>query len=124
MDNMNGRSDEMKIVYLWKDGQQVLVFPNDEGEYVYPTENWTEQAPPEGIYAPFYYDGQKWIGQSKEDFEKTLPKEELDVDEKDEVIMDLTNQLAETNTKVENIQQAFMDLTEQVAAIQGGNSNG
>lgn len=114
----------MKIVYLWKDGHQVLVFPNDEGEYVYPTENWTEQAPPEGIYAPFYYDGQKWIGQSKEDFEKTLPKEEPDVDEKDEVIMDLTNQLAETNTKVENIQQAFMDLTEQVAAIQGGNSNG
>ncbi|OLS06485.1 hypothetical protein AUK68_06945 [Staphylococcus epidermidis] len=114
----------MKIVYLWKDGKQVLVFPNDEGEYVYPTENWTEQAPPEGIYAPFYYDGQKWIGQSKEDFEKTLPKEDVVIDEKDEIIVDLTSQLAETKSKVENMEQAFMDLTEQVASIQGGSSNG
>ena len=43
----------MKVVYLWKDGQQVLVFKNNDGEYEYPNEKWTEQAPPEGIYSPF-----------------------------------------------------------------------
>lgn len=59
-----------------------------------------------------------------DDFEKVIDSQPIEADEKDEIIMDLTNQLAETNTKIENIHQAFMDLTEQVAAIQGGNSNG
>lgn len=114
----------MKIVYLWKDGQPVLVDKNEEGEYVYPTEKWTEDKPPQGIFAPFYYNGQKWIGQSKEDFEKTLPKAERTFDEKDVIIIELTNQLAETKNKVEDIQKAFIDLTEQVATMQGGNTNG
>ncbi|PTI20876.1 hypothetical protein [Staphylococcus warneri] len=108
----------MKIVYLWKDGHQVLVFPNDEGEYVYPTENWTEQAPPEGIYAPFYYDGQKWIGQSKEDFEKTLPKEEPDVDEKDLAISQLTSTVAELTNQVELLQTGMAQIIEQHANIE------
>jgi uncharacterized membrane protein YqgA involved in biofilm formation len=34
----------MKVVYLWKNGQQVLVFSNNDGEYVYPKEKWTEQS--------------------------------------------------------------------------------
>lgn len=110
----------MKIVYLWKDGKQILVFPNDEGEYVYPTENWTEQAPPEGIYAPFYYDGQKWIGQSKEEFEKTLPNEEPVVDEKDKLIADLAIQVANMNKELEENNTLMSDLLVKVAQIQGG----
>lgn len=105
----------MKVVYLWKDGQQVLVFPNDEGEYVYPTENWTEQAPPEGIYAPFYYDGQKWIGQSKEDFEKTLEPVEEDFDEKDMAIAQLTGTVAELTDQVDLLQSGLAQLTEEHA---------
>ena len=37
--NMNGRSDEMKVVYLWKNGQAIIVQKNEEDEYVYPDEN-------------------------------------------------------------------------------------
>lgn len=114
----------MKIVYLWKDGQQVLVFPNDEGEYVYPTENWTEQAPPEGIYAPFYYDGQKWIGQSKEDFEEALPEQEPVFDEKDELIADLAIQVANMSQELEENNSLISDLLVKVAQIQGGQVNG
>ena len=118
MDNMNGRSDEMKIVYLWKDGQQVLVFPNDEGEYVYPTENWTEQAPPEGIYAPFYYDGQKWVGQSKEDFEKGLEPQPVEIDEKDNAIAELTSLVVDLTEEVSTLQLGMAQIIEQHANIE------
>lgn len=42
---MNGRSDEMKVVYLWKNGQAIIVHKNEEDEYVYPDEKWTENQP-------------------------------------------------------------------------------
>lgn len=57
-----------KQVYLF-DGTPYLAYLNDEGEYVYPKDEYTEVAPPEGIYQPFYYDGNEWIGTSKEDWE-------------------------------------------------------
>lgn len=114
----------MKIVYLWKDGQQVLVFQDDEGEYKYPTEQWTEQKPPEGIYAPFYYDGQKWVGQTKEDYEKNLPKADVRVSEKDSLIADLTMQVANLNSKLDENNNIVSDLLVKVAQIQGGQTNG
>lgn len=105
MDNTNGRSDDMKVVYLWKNGQQVLVFSNNDGEYVYPEEKWTEQKPPTGIYAPFYYDGQKWVGQSKEDFEKNVEVPEVEPDDKDVIIANLSEQLLNTQLEIENVKK-------------------
>ena len=29
----------MKVVYLWKNGQAIIVHKNEEDEYVYPDEN-------------------------------------------------------------------------------------
>lgn len=105
----------MKVVYLWKDGQQVLVFKNNDGEYEYPNEKWTEQAPPEGIYAPFYFDGQKWIGQSKEEFEKTLKSVKEEFDEKDMAIAQITDTVAELTNQVELLQAGLAQLTEKHA---------
>lgn len=93
----------MKIVYLWKNGQPVIVTLNEEGEFEYPTEKWTETKPDDGLYTPIYFDGQKWIGQSKEEFEKTLPPEPID--EKDVIIANLSQQLLNTQTEVENVKQ-------------------
>lgn len=42
----------MKVVYLY-DGTPYLAELNEEGEYDYPKEAWTETPPPEGIYEPF-----------------------------------------------------------------------
>nr|DAH60901.1 MAG TPA: hypothetical protein [Caudoviricetes sp.] len=120
MHKSNGRSEDMKVVYLWKNGQQVLVYQNEEGEYVYPEEKYTEEQPPQGIYAPFYYDGQKWVGQSKEDFENTLKKDDVTVDEKDTLIADLTIQVAGMNSKLEENNAVVSNLMLQVAQLQGG----
>lgn len=114
----------MKVVYLWKNGSSVIVYLNDDGEFDYPLENWTEIKPPDGIYAPIYFDGENWVGQSKDDFEKSIEPTEIEPDEKDMIITDLTEQVAQTNAEITNLKTAFVDLTEQVATIQGGNLNG
>ena len=102
----------MKVVYLWKNGQQVLVFSNNDGEYVYPEEKWTEQKPPTGIYAPFYYDGQKWVGQSKEDFEKNVEVPEVEPDDKDVIIANLSEQLLNTQLEIENVKKDMATVLE------------
>ncbi|MFZ8100088.1 hypothetical protein ACO1GT_00305 [Staphylococcus arlettae] len=54
----------MKIIYLY-DGTPLLIQSEDD----YPDKSWTETPPPEGIYQPYYFDGNEWIGTSKEDWE-------------------------------------------------------
>lgn len=111
----------MKIVYLWKNGQQVLVFSNNDGEYIYPEDKWTEQKPPTGIYAPFYYDGQKWVGQSKEDFENNVEVPTVEPDEKDVMISSLLKQNVEQQAQIDSTQKDIATLMELF--MTGGNTN-
>ena len=55
-----------KQIYLY-DGTPYLAFENEEGEYQYPEEAWTETPPPDGIYSPFYFNGDEWIGSTREE---------------------------------------------------------
>ena len=57
-----------KQVYLY-DGTPYLAFKNEDGEYQYPNDEWTEVPPPEGIYSPFYFNGNEWVGATKEEWE-------------------------------------------------------
>ncbi|MCH4489339.1 hypothetical protein [Staphylococcus haemolyticus] len=93
----------MKIVYLCNNGQSVLVFENEDGEFIYPDDKWTDVKPPNGLYAPIYYDGQKWVGQEKEEFEQTLP--EPPIDDKDLVIANLSQQLLNNQSEIENVKK-------------------
>ena len=60
----------MKVIYNYYDGTTYLLFNDDEE---WPEGDWTEVAPPPGIYEPYYFDGEKWIGTSKEEYEKNNP---------------------------------------------------
>ncbi|MCM3071740.1 hypothetical protein M3559_03615 [Staphylococcus equorum] len=62
----------MKIVYLWKNGTPVIIYKNEDGEFVYPVEKTTENNPPPGIYQPYYYDGNQWIGNTEESYKAML----------------------------------------------------
>lgn len=64
--------DNFKTVYLYN-GTPFLVTLDENEEYIYPQQPFTSVAPPSGIYSPFYFDGNKWIGASKEDWEKENP---------------------------------------------------
>ncbi|MCD8899318.1 hypothetical protein K2V49_03265 [Staphylococcus gallinarum] len=62
----------MKIVYLWKNGNPVIVNKNEDNEYIYPKEKYTEIKPPSGIYQPFYFDGSQWIGNTRSSWQQML----------------------------------------------------
>lgn len=106
---------ETKQIYFY-DGTSFLVMENENGELKYPEEQWTDIAPPEGIYSPFYFDGKKWVGTSYEKWLEQQPKNEVEEipNDKDVLISELTLQLMETQNTVANLQNNMADLTLQV----------
>ena len=94
-----------KQVFLY-DGTPYLAYLNSEGEYDYPNDEWTEVAPPEGIYSPFYFNGNEWVGSTKEEFEESLPKEEPIQPSASELMMASTQmQVAESSFQLRDTQK-------------------
>ena len=111
-----------KQVFLY-DGTPYLAFTNDEGEYDYPEESWTEVAPPEGIYSPFYFNGNEWVGATKEEYEELLPKEEAPQPSTSELMMASTQmQVAESSFQLRDTQkqlaQSMLDVAEKDKRIE------
>ena len=113
----------MKIVYLL-DGTPFIVEVNEEGEYVYPNDEWTEVPPPEGIYQPFYYDGNEWVGSTREEWLETLPKEEETEndkpDELDALNMRLIKNDLDHTKEIQALKQDIANLTKQMLGSEGG----
>ena len=94
-----------KQVFLY-DGTPYLASLNNEGEYDYPNDEWTEVAPPEGIYSPFYFNGNEWVGSTKEEYEESLPKEEISQPSASELMMASTQmQVAESSFQLRDTQK-------------------
>lgn len=107
----------MEQVYLY-DGTPFLLYKNANDEYIYPKDEWTEVAPPEGIYSPFYFNGNEWVGSTKEEYKKTLPKEELTQPSTSEIMMASTQiQVAESSFQLRDTQkqlaQSMLDIAEK-----------
>ena len=102
-----------KQVFLY-DGTPYLAFRNEDGEYDYPEEAWTEVTPPEGIYSPFYFNGNEWIGSTKEEYEATLPGKEPYVPNISEIMLAQAQmQVTKTANQLIKTQQEQADtLTE------------
>lgn len=111
----------MEVVYLY-DGTPFIVEKDDEGENIYPTDEWTTVKPTPGIYQPFYFDGNKWIGSTKEEWEASLPDKEIDPPNDGDILNSqlIINDL-EQNAKINILQQDIANLTAQLLKIQGGN---
>ncbi len=105
----------MKIVYLY-DGTPFIVDMNKEGEYVYPNDEYTEVAPPEGIYQPFYYDGNEWIGTSKEEWELNNIAEPTP-DELKLMVSNLQKQLVVSNLNMSKMSQVNMTQTNDIKEL-------
>ena len=96
---------DFKQVFLY-DGTPYLAFKNEDGEYDYPEEAWTETPPPDGIYSPFYFNGNEWVGSTKEEYEATLPKEEIPQPSASELMMASTQmQVAESSFQLRDTQK-------------------
>ena len=110
----------MKIVYLL-DGTPFIVEVNEEGEYVYPNDEWTEVPPPEGIYQPFYYDGNEWIGSTREEWLESLPKDKPVIpNDNDFLNAQLISNDIEHNGKINELQEDIANLTAELLKIKGG----
>ncbi|WP_239732998.1 hypothetical protein [Mammaliicoccus sp. E-M26] len=105
----------MKIVYLY-DGTPFIVELNEEGEYIYPKDEYTEIPPPEGIYQPFYYDGNKWIGTSKEEWELNNITDPTPDDLK-LMVSNLQKQLVMSNLNMSKISQVNMTQTDDIKEL-------
>lgn len=105
----------MKQIYLY-DGTPYLIMENENGEIQYPEERWTDIEPPEGLYEPIHFDGEKWVGAPYEEWLEQQPEIEVEEtpDDKDVLIADLTLQLMETQNTVVNLQNDMASLTLQV----------
>ncbi|PTI56376.1 hypothetical protein BU103_12310 [Staphylococcus xylosus] len=98
-----------KQVYLY-DGTPFLAFENEDGEYDYPEEAWTETPPPEGIYSPFYFNGNKWVGSTREEWIENNPKPELRIPSTNEYLLAQTQmQVAESSSQLRQSQNKMAD---------------
>ena len=112
----------MKVVYLY-DGTPYLVYKDEDGEFQYPNDEWTEVSPPEGIYSPFYFNGNEWIGTSKEEWELNNITDPTPDDLK-LMVSNLQKQLVMSNLNMSKMSQVNMtqtndikELKEQVANV-------
>ena len=99
----------MKVVYLY-DGTPYLVYKNEEGEYQYPNDEWTEVSPPEGIYSPFYFNGNEWVGSTREEWLESLPGDEDEEPDPSMIQMAQTQmQVAESSYQLRETQQKLAE---------------
>ena len=105
----------MKIVYLY-DGTPYMVYKDEEGEYQYPDDEWTEVSPPEGIYSPFYFNGNEWIGTSKEEWELNNITDPTPNDLK-LMVSNLQKQLVMSNLNMSKMSQVNMTQTNDIKQL-------
>lgn len=99
----------MKVVYLY-DGTPYLAYKREDGEYDYPNDEWTEIAPPEGIYSPFYFNGEEWIGSTKEEYESLLPGTDPYTPAKiEKLVASMQLQLSKSALNVNKLQKSLSD---------------
>ena len=104
-----------KQVYLY-DGTPYLAFKNEDGEYQYPNDEWTEVSPPEGIYSPFYFNGNEWIGTSKEEWELNNITDPTPNDLK-LMVSNLQKQLVMSNLNMSKMSQVNMTQTNDIKEL-------
>lgn len=101
-------------------GEPYLAFKDDDGEFQYPEDEWTTVEPPGGIYHPIYFDGNKWVGTSKEDWEAAQPKPDPIVPStSDRIIGNLQIQLINHETKFKNLESKYDELRNEIDILKG-----
>ena len=105
----------MKIVYLYN-GTPYMVYKDEEGEYQYPNDEWTEVSPPEGIYSPFYFNGNEWVGTSKEEWELNNITDPTPNDLK-LMVSNLQKQLVMSNLNMSKMSQVNMTQTNDIKQL-------
>ena len=105
---------DFKQVFLY-DGTPYLAFANEDGEYDYPEEAWTETPPPDGIYSPFYFNGNEWIGATREEWEAQQEKPPIEPKVLEMMVSQLQLQVMIGNKKTKELEDK-LKVSEQTLA--------
>ena len=105
---------DFKQVFLY-DGTPYLAFANEDGEYDYPEEAWTETPPPDGIYSPFYFNGNEWIGATREEWEVQQEKPPIEPKVLEMMVSQLQLQVMIGNKKTKELEDK-LKVSEQTLA--------
>ncbi|PTH92953.1 hypothetical protein BU108_03815 [Staphylococcus xylosus] len=110
----------IKQIYLY-DGTPLLLDKDEDGEYIYPSESWTDIPPTSGIYSPFYFDGNEWIGSTREEWENNQPPKEPYIPSKEEEDAAQTQlELFTTQLEVEKLGQDNAEMMKQIYKLKEG----
>lgn len=103
-----------KLVYRVENGSPTIIKEDKQYDFEY-----TETAPPEGIYSPFFFDGVEWIGTNKEDYENnnsTYPYKPT----AGEIQQAQTQmQLTKTAVQLQVTQKELADAMQEIAKLKG-----
>ena len=95
-----------KQIYNREDGKPKLIESNEEGVFNFDKFIYTDIAPTSDLYEPMYFDGSEWVGSSKEEYEESLPKEEIPQPSASELMMASTQmQVAESSFQLRDTQK-------------------
>ena len=120
-----------KQIYRKTDGIPELIQDryDEESEvsiYEYDKDLYTDSMPPSHLYQPIQFSEEtnEWVGATKEEWLGTLPKQELDnPDSNDLLNAQLLSNDLEHNSKIDGLQQDIANLTAQLLELQGGMSD-
>ena len=112
-----------KQIYNREDGKPKLIESNEEGVFNFDKFIYTDIAPTSDLYEPMYFDGSEWVGSSKEEYEESLPKEEIPQPSASELMMASTQmQVAESSFQLRDTQkqlaQSMLDVAEKDKRIE------
>lgn len=114
----------VKQIYNKSDGKPSLTYLNSEGVFEFDEFIYTEVTPPSDIYEPKYFDGDQWVGATREEWLESLPKDEpVNPSEIDFLNAQLISNDIEHNAKIKELQQDIANLATELLTIKGGTDN-
>lgn len=112
-----------KQIYNRENGRPKLIESNSEGVFKFDEFLYTDIAPTPDLYEPMYFDGNKWISATKEDYESSLPEKEPRIPSVNEYMlaqaqMQVTKTAARLITSQEEQAKVNLELTKKEKRIQ------
>lgn len=95
---------EFKQIYDKSTGNERLIQSNEEGNFEYDEFLYTEIMPPSNVYDPKYFDGNEWIGTSKEEWESNQSKPPIEPKVLEMMVSQLQMQVMIGNKKTKELE--------------------
>ncbi|WP_210146136.1 hypothetical protein [Staphylococcus sp. GDY8P46P] len=76
-----------KQIYNREDGKPKLIESDEEGVFKFDKFLYTDVVPTSDLYEPMYFNGNEWVGATKEDYEESLPESDPHIPSANEMML-------------------------------------